>query len=516
MTSPAIDFVTSYAQAQPDWPAVVEGDVVTTWAELEEVSNRWANALLSMGVTANTKIVWCGMNSAEVVVVITAARKAGAVAVPLNYRLSPAEAGYVIDNSDATVVLFDIEQVEQLEPARALCPKVEHWLAFRTQGRAAPDWSDVLEEVAGSLAATPPQLESESSGATMIYTSGTTGKPKGALRSSGRNSEVGLALLTRIGYQPRDVYLTTGPLYHSGPLGFMAGPLMMGGTVVIQRKFDPEDWLRLVAKHRVTTTFSAPTPIRRVLDLPSDVIAGYDTTSLARFIANAAPWPFELKRRYVDAFGDTSLWEVYGSTELSVNTVMAPADQMRKPGSCGQPAPMMEIALFAEDGSRVTEPRVPGELFVRSAGTFDTYYKAEEKFEASRRGEWLTVGDIAYVDEEGFYYICDRKNDMIISGGMNIYPAEIEAALLEHEAVIDAAVFGVPSEEWGEAIQAVIVVSGDVTDEELTAFCRERLARYKVPRDFARIEEIPRTASGKTLKRELREPYWADQERQVG
>lgn len=516
MTSPAIDFVTSYAESQPDWPAVVEGDAVTTWAELEASSNRWANALLGLGVTANTKIVWCGLNSTEVVVVITAARKAGVVAVPLNYRLSAAEAGYVIDNSDATVVLFDIEQTDQLEPARALCPKVEHWLAFRTQGRTVPSWADDVERLAERAAETPPQLDHEASGATMIYTSGTTGKPKGALRSSGRNSEVGLALLTLIGYQPRDVYLTTGPLYHSGPLGFMAGPMMMGGTVVIQRKFDPEDWLRLVETHRVTTTFSAPTAIRRVLDLPAEVIARHDTSSLARFIANAAPWPFELKRRYVDAFGDTSLWEVYGSTELSVNTVMAPADQMRKPGSCGRPAPLMEIALFDEDGGRVTEPGAPGELFVRSAGTFDTYYKAEEKFEASRRGDWLTVGDIAYVDEEGFYYICDRKNDMIISGGMNIYPAEIEAALLEHPAVVDAAVFGVPSDEWGEAVQAVIVVAGDVTDQELTEFCRERLARYKVPRAFDRIEEIPRTASGKTLKRELREPYWADQERQVG
>ncbi|HEX7354231.1 MAG TPA: AMP-binding protein [Mycobacteriales bacterium] len=516
MTSPAVDFVSSYAESQPDWPAVVEGDAVMTWAQLEQASNRWANTLLQHGVTANTKIVWCGMNSTEVVVVITAARKAGAVAVPLNYRLSPAEAGYVIDNSDATVVLFDVEQVEQMEPARELCPKVAHWLVFRANGAPVPAWAQEMEALAADCPASPPPAEAAASGATMIYTSGTTGKPKGALRRGGNNPEQGMALFGLIGYQPRDVYLTTGPLYHSGPLGFMAPPLMLGGTVVIQRKFDPEGWLRLVSEHRVTTTFSAPTPIRRVLDLPADVIARYDTSSLARFIANAAPWPFELKRRYVEAFGDTSLWEVYGSTELGVDTVMAPADQMRKPGSCGRPAPMMEIALFDEDGELVTEPRVPGELFVRGAATFDTYYKAEEKFEASRRGDWLTVGDVAYVDEEGYYYICDRKNDMIISGGMNIYPAEIEAALLEHPAVVDAAVFGVPSEEWGEAVQAVIVVTGEVTDEDLTAFCRERLARYKVPRGFERVEEIPRTASGKTLKRELREPYWADQERQVG
>ncbi|MGH3744343.1 MAG: class I adenylate-forming enzyme family protein, partial [Mycobacteriales bacterium] len=323
MTSPAIDFVSSYAESQPDWPAVIDDGAVMTWARLEETSNRWANALLQLGVSANTKIVWCGMNSTEVVVVITAARKVGAVAVPLNYRLSSAEAGYVIDNSDATVVLFDIEQVEQMDPARALCPKVQHWLTFRARGAAVPSWASEIEQSAEGCSPAPPRSDGSATGATMIYTSGTTGKPKGALRRGGNNPEQAMALFSHIGYQPREVYLTTGPLYHSGPLGFMAPPLMLGGTVVIQRKFNPENWLRLVAEHRVTTTFSAPTPIRRVLDLPAEVIARYDTSSLARFIANAAPWPFELKRRYVDAFGDTSLWEVYGSTELGVDTVMA-------------------------------------------------------------------------------------------------------------------------------------------------------------------------------------------------
>jgi fatty-acyl-CoA synthase/long-chain acyl-CoA synthetase len=365
-----------------------------------------------------------------------------------------------------------------------------------------------MEALAEAAAPTPPTIDqSQATGATMIYTSGTTGRPKGALRAA-TSMENAMALFQLIGYQPGEVYLTTGPLYHSGPLGFMAPPLLVGGTVIIQRRFDPEDWLRLIEQHRVTSTFSAPTPIRRVVDLPAEVIAKYDTSSLARFIANAAPWPFELKRRYVEAFGDTSLFEVYGSTELGVDTVLVPSDQMRKPGSCGRPAPGVELALFDDDGKQITEPRVPGELFVRSAGAFDTYYKAQEKYDSSRRGDWLTVGDVAYIDEEGYYYICDRKNDMIISGGMNIYPAEIEAALLEHPAVADVAVFGIPSNEWGEAVHAVIVERETLTDDEITGFARERLAGYKVPRSFSRIGEIPRTASGKTLKRELRQPYW--------
>jgi fatty-acyl-CoA synthase/long-chain acyl-CoA synthetase len=504
MTAPVTDYVSAHAAAQPAAPAVIEDDHVTTWAELEARANRWAHVLVGLGVSPGTKIVWCGPNSTEVVVIVAAARKAAAVAVPLNYRLTPVEAAYVIDNSDATVVLFDVEQAAQLEPARAQCPKVTAWVGFRGDG---PAWAQGLELLAAGVPDTPPQVDlTSATGATMIYTSGTTGKPKGALRSQ-TNLEAALALWGLIGYQPGEVYLTTGPLYHSGPLGFMAPIQMLGGTVVVHRRFDPQDWLRLVERHRVTTTFSAPTPIRRVLDLPADTIAGYDTSSLARVIANAAPWPFELKRRYVDALGDTSLWEVYGSTELSVNTVLPPADQMRKPGSCGLPAPGVELALFDDDGTQVTDPRVPGELYVRSASTFDTYYKAQDRFDSSRRGEWLTVGDVAYVDEEGYYYICDRKNDMIISGGMNVYPAEIEAALLEHPAVADVAVFGVPSDEWGESVHAVVVERVPVDDGALVAFARERLAGYKVPRTLSRIDEIPRTASGKTLKRELRAVY---------
>ncbi len=517
MAAPTVDFVTAHAQNDPDRVAVVEGDRALTWRELDALSNRWANVLVSCGVSPGTKLVWCGMNSLEVVVIISAARKAGAVAVPLNYRLSPAEAAYVIDNSDATVVLFDVEQAEQLDPARGSCPQVTRWLAFRCGPDAVPDWADHLETLGEQVAGTPPEVAAgDAAGATMIYTSGTTGKPKGALRKAGPSTQNALALFQLIGYQPGEVYLTTGPLYHSGPLGFMAPPMMLGGTVVVLRKFDPVKWLELVQRHRVTTTFSAPTPIRRVVDLDPDVIARYDTSSLARVIANAAPWPFELKRRYVEAFGENSLWEVYGSTELGVDTVLEPADQLRKPGSCGRPAPGVELALFDEDGSQISEPGVPGELFVRTTGAFDTYYKAAEKYEESRRGDWLTVGDVAYVDDEGYYYICDRKNDMIISGGMNIYPAEIEAALLEHPGITDCAVFGVPSDEWGEAVHAVLVAAPDVSDADVAAFARDRLARYKVPRSFSRIEEIPRTASGKTLKRELRAPYWAERTSQVG
>jgi len=516
---PVTDFLSGYAAAHPQKLGVVEGDRVLDYAELNRQANRMAAVLVDLGVRAGTKLVWCGQNGIEVVVLINATRKAGAVAVPLNYRLAPEEAAYVIDNSDATVVLFDIEQVEQLEGGPAACPKVAHWVAFRCEAGDVPPWAEHLESRAAAAtdADVAPAGSADDAGATMIYTSGTTGKPKGALRRGG-DPAVAAALILHIGYQPDDVYLTTGPLYHSGPLGFMAAVQTLGGSVVVQRHFQPEPWLALVERHRVTTTFSAPTPVRRILDLPPEVIRRFDTSSLQRVIANAAPWPFELKRRYVEAFGERSLWEVYGSTELGVNTVLRPEDQMRKPGSCGRPAPMIELALFDDDGNLVEGVGEPGELFVRSGYAFDTYYKAEDKYEESRRGEWLTVGDVAYRDDEGFFYICDRKKDMVISGGMNIYPAEIEAVLVSHPAIADAAVFGIPSDEWGEAVHAVVELRPgfDVADAELAAFAREHLASYKVPRTFSRVDEIPRTGSGKILKRELRAPYWEGRATAVG
>jgi fatty-acyl-CoA synthase/long-chain acyl-CoA synthetase len=214
-------------------------------------------------------------------------------------------------------------------------------------------------------------------------------------------------------------------------------------------------------------------------------------------------------------FPPESLFEVYGSTELGVDTVLLPADQMRKPGSCGQPAPGVEIMLVDADGNEVTGtgPEHPGEVFVRSKGVFDTYYKNDAGYQANSRGEWHTVGDIAYRDDEGYFYICDRKTDMIITGGMNVYPAEIEAVLEQHPEVYDVAVFGIPSRQWGEAVHATVVRSpgSSLTGEEIAAFARQYLAGYKVPRSVDFTGELPRTGSGKLLKRQLRAPYWDGQ-----
>jgi fatty-acyl-CoA synthase/long-chain acyl-CoA synthetase len=460
--------------------------------------------------------VWCGRNSPGIVRAIHARGKVGATSVPLNYRLTPDEAAYVVDDSDAVVVYVDAELAPLFAEIRPRLPRVREIVVF--DGPAPPGMldGDALLAAASDVAP-PPSADAASHPATMLYTSGTTGRPKGAVRRPTDPSEI-LPLLERIGQVLDDVYITTGPLYHSGPGGYLGIAHLVGNTAVVQRKFDAEDWLRLVDRYRVTTTFAAPTPMRMICNLPLHVKARYDRRSMRRMIANAAPWSFALKEAYMADFGEDSLWEVYGSTELGVDTVLAPEDQRRKPGSCGTAAPGVEIKLFDEEGHEVRAPFVPGEVYVRAAGNFVAYYKAREKYEASRREDFLTVGDIAYRDDEGYYYICDRKNDMIITGGMNVYPAEIEAALDQHRGVLEVAVFGIPSEPWGEAVHAVVVPRpGHRLDAgEVIAFARERLAGYKVPRSVSFAESLPHTGSGKILKRELREPYWRGRSTRVG
>ncbi len=516
------DILTVYAGTQPDKLAVIDdkgnGDVVQwTYAEFEAQSNRVANALSALGAGPRTKIIWCGPNSPQVVAVMMATRKIGAVAVPLNYRLTAEEARYVIGHSDAEIAYVDAEYAHLFAGLVGDLPNLRHVIVVN----GAPLDGMLGEDVIASAADLAPDVPDEvvATASTMIYTSGTTGKPKGAVRH-GMDATAWLGLLGLLGYTPDDIYLTSGPLYHSGPSAFMAFGLAFGQTIVLQRKFDAEDWLRLVDAYKVSSTFSAPALIRKVCSLPAEVKSRYDMSSMRVMIANAAPWSFALKQSYVADFPPESLWEVYGSTELGIDCVLEPKDQMRKPGSCGKPAPGIEIVLFDGDGNEVTGtgPDHPGEVYIRSNVVFNEYYKQQDSYQAASRGDYHTVGDIAYWDDEGYLYICDRKTDMIISGGMNIYPAEIEAALDRHPEIYDVAVFGIPSEEWGEIVHATVVLApgSSLSAEEIAAYGREHLASYKIPRSVSFTDELPRTGSGKILKRQLRAPFWAGRAAKVG
>jgi acyl-CoA synthetase (AMP-forming)/AMP-acid ligase II len=515
------DSLTNQAEANGHATAVVVDPSggghpsATTYGELNLMANRLANGLLALGAQAGERVVWCGPNSLEVITAIHAARKAALVAVPLSYRFTAEEMHYVVDNSDATTVVIDAEQAPTLATVRDRLPKVREVVVW---GGATPEgciaWDDLLARSPESEPA--PSGTTASVGGSMIYTSGTTGHPKGALRT-GSDPETVVALLQVLGFRPgEETYLTTGPLYHSGPLMFATLAHSLGGSIVTMRKFEPSAWLKAVAEHRATNTFSAPTQLKRIVSLPPGELARADMSSMRILVANAAPVPYALKQEVIEKLGDGFLFEIYGSTELGVVSVLPPEDQLRKPGSCGKTYGPIEVKVVRDDGTEAPTGE-PGELFIRTRLAMDGYYRTEEQLAELADREWKSVGDVAYLDDEGYLYICDRKKDMIISGGVNIYPAEIEAVLHHHPQVMDAAVFGVPDEEWGESVYAILQPrAGETLDlEEVRAFVAERLASYKQPRAYEVRAELPRTESGKLLKRLLRDEFWSDRDQKV-
>ncbi len=514
------DVLQVHADGTPDRPAVVVDPsggaraTTTTYAELNALVNRLAHGLRALGAAPGDRIVWCGPNSLETITVVHAARKAGLVAVPLSYRFTAEEMAYVIDNSDATLVVADADYAPLIASVRGEIPKVKACVGYcaTAEPKEIPagfvDWRVVVN---GQPDTEPEAPDASGVGAQMLYTSGTTGKPKGALRTT-TNAAIVFALLGELGFQMgNEVHITTGPMYHSGPLAFVSLNHSAGAPIVVLRRFDPEAWLDAVKEHRVTNTFSAPTQLKRIVSLPDDVLARADCSSMRCLIANAAPVPYALKQEVIAKLGDGFLFEVYGSTEMGIITVLRPEDQLRKPGSCGKPYGDIEFRIVTDDGA-VAAPGEQGELFMSTGLAMDGYHRTDEQLNEIEDGAWKSVGDIAYADEEGYLHICDRKKDMIISGGVNIYPAEIEAVLHGHPQVLDVAVFGIPDDEWGESVYCIVQAkTGETIDlDDLRTYAAANMAKYKVPRGWEVRDELPRTDAGKLLKRVLRDEFWSD------
>jgi fatty-acyl-CoA synthase/long-chain acyl-CoA synthetase len=424
----------------------------------------------------------------------------------MNHRLTAEEAAYILNDSDAVAVFASEAFLPIVETVRGGATNVGWWILIGGERRS---WASHIDDlIAGGRVdevEVPIGL-----GGSMSYTAGTTGKPKGALRRATDPAPLLPRLQALNCLDPDHVHLVAGPLYHAAPGAFAGFALLLGNTVVVMRKFDAEEALGLIERHRCTTTFMAPTLLKRIVDLPEGTRARYDVSSMRSIVVAGAPCPTRVKEDTLRYFGPI-LYEFYGSTELGINTILGPADMLRKPASCGKAAPGVELA-FLDDQGRPVEPGTPGELFVRHYdGVFDEYYKNPAATRETMRGEWLSVGDVAWQDDEGFVYICDRKRDMIISGGVNIYPAEIEDVLHRHPDIQDAGVFGVPDPEWGERVHAAIQLRPGraLTAAGVIEFCRGRLADYKTPRAVTFHDDFPRDSAGKLVKRLLREPYWA-------
>ena len=509
----------------PDKAAAVFEDRRGSYSELNARANQLAHAILKRKFPRQSKFSIIMYNNIEFLEVYHGLTRAAMISVPINFRLVPAEMEYIINNSDAVglfvgIELFDNLQLENLpqisrENVFVIGPKDQTPQGFL-------NYEDLLDD---NPTHEPDNVEQREDDIFYFgYTSGTTGFPKGAMNTIRGTLDIVKNVFVRTAGKPhikldQRVLLVIIPICHSNSVWSTLITLWCGGTNVIfpSGKFDTEKVLQLIDNEKVTTSSMVPTMITRILELPEEVKAKYDISSLTSLGCSSAPLLTKTKETALDFFKNVRFSEGYGSTETGALTTLRHKDQMHKIRSIGQPNPGIEIKLLDDDGNVITKPQQQGILWAKVRSAFIGYYKDPEKTAESIDGEWSTAGDVAYFDEEGYYYLADRKHDMIISGGENIYPAEIEEVITQIPEVSEVAVIGVPNEEWGEEVKSLVIVKEDktITAQEILDYCKQNLAGYKRPRTVELVDDFPRTATGKILKRILRKPYWEGQERHI-
>ncbi|QDX79946.1 hypothetical protein B9N43_00965 [Denitratisoma sp. DHT3] len=500
--------VAHMAARYPERAAVIcEGHPTLSFRELDRRANQMARVFRAHGLGKGDHVVLLCSNRPEFAEVATAALQCGVVLSPVNWHLSPEDVSYVVDNCGARAFIAEGRFAAAARHAArengqrlALCLSVGDPIeGFADYGEALAAQSDAA-------------LEAPELGGMMFYTSGTTGRPKG-VRQLAEATEFGpfiryFAML--YDYQPErgDAVMATGPLYHGGSMIMCAVvALSCGVTTVLIPRWDSEECLRLIERHRISQAFVVPTMFHRLLALPEATRRRYDLGSLRLILHGGAPTPIEDKRAMIQWLGPI-LTEVYGATE-GFSMSIASEEWLRKPGSAGRPQPG---AVKILDGDLAPLPAGQvGTIYAKPAGVFE-YFNDPEKTAASHQGEFVTVGDLGYLDEDGYLFVTGRSAELIISGGSNIYPAEIDHALLAHPAVLDAAAFGVPDAEWGEVVHALVIpapgqVADDALRQELLAHCRARLGRLRTPRSLDFVETLPRNDAGKLLRTQLRDRY---------
>lgn len=505
-----------HAVNHPDKPAVLVAgtDKVLTYAELEERSTRLANALRDSGLTRGDVVGLLATNSTEIFEVYWACLRSGLYLTPINWHLAAGEVQYIVDDCDAKVLVASADLVDLALPLVNAAPKVDLFLSINGE---IPGYGDYDTFVAGG---SPIASADQPRGADMLYSSGTTGRPKGVkpplpIRQVGDPGDPYVAVFGG-GYEfgTDTVYFSPAPLYHAAPLRFGMVTQSLGGTVITTDRFDPEQSLRVIDEFSVTHSQWVPTHFVRLLRLPLEVREAYDVSSQSHAIHAAAPCPVEVKRQMMEWFGPI-LHEYYASTEANGITMIGPEDWFRNPGSVGQ-AKLGVIHICDDDGEEVPTG-APGLVYFERESMPFAYHGAPEKTVSAQHPinpTWSTSGDIGTIDSGGFLFLRDRKAFTIISGGVNIYPQEIEDCLSLHPDVFDVAVLGIPDDEFGESVLAVVqlnaevVVSDDIS-EQLIAHAREHIAGYKVPRRIEFVESLPRTPTGKLVKGALRQAYTA-------
>jgi acyl-CoA synthetase (AMP-forming)/AMP-acid ligase II len=507
-----------HAEERPDKVAYVMAGsgAQATYRELDDRSNRVAQMLFDAGLRFGDHIAVLMENRPEYFEICWAAQRSGLFYTCINWHFTADEAAYIVDDCDARVLFVSDEYRELAGELRDLMPRVE--LRVLVGGAEPLDGYVDYAELRDGFPAEP--LAEELEGTPMLYSSGTTGRPKGIKYRIAREpvgampANMGM-LTTMFGMDEDSVYLSPAPLYHSAPLFYCISTMRLGGTVVVMEHFDPETALALIERHRVTHSQWVPTMFVRMLKLPEEARTRYDLSSHRCAIHAAAPCPVEVKRQMIEWWGPI-VEEYYSATEGMGATFINSEEWLAHPGSVGRSL-LGPIHIVGEDG----EPVGPGEVGTvyfeppSSRPGFEYHKDAEKTRETFDRHGWASVGDMGYLDDEGYLYLTDRRTFMIVSGGVNIYPQEAENLLVNHPKVYDVAVFGIPDPEMGEKVHGVVQPAnwddvGPDLEQELLAYCREHLAHYKCPRAIDFERELPRQPTGKLYKRLLRDRYWGE------
>ena len=498
--------VAHHASQQPQANAVISNYGNRTFAELNANANRLARVLRDAGIGEGDSISMVSKNRPEFIEVLFAAVRIGVRFTPINFHLTGEEIGYIVDNCEAKAFIADANLDQAPAEALAYAPKLSMRLSC---GGTLPGFDAYEDAIAGQDGS---DIDNPVLGSRMLYTSGTTGWPKGVYRKD-RDPEMPQGPGTLANYQPgADLQLLTGPCYHAAPLLIdIIQPLISGVGVVMMDRWDAEETLRLIDAHGITHSHMVATMFHRLLQLPEDVRSKYDLSSMRLLIHGAAPCPVHVKQSMIEWFGPI-VWEYYAATEGGGGFIVGSEEWLTKPGTVGRPGPDFDNRILDESGNEVATGEV-GTIYMRAPdrGRFE-YYKDGDKTASSYRGDYFTLGDMGYFDEDGYLFLTGRTAELIISGGVNIYPVEVDNELLKHPAVHDACTFGVPNDEWGEEVRSIVKLrdghaGDDHTKQVLEAWLRERLAAFKCPRNILFVDDVPRSAAGKVQRRQVRDEY---------
>ena len=497
--------------ASPDGTDITRGELLAS-------CNQLVHGLRARGLGHGDCVATFLPNGAPMMELYLAVAQAGMFLVPINWHLTGPEAAYILEDCDAKAFVSD-------ERFADTAKKAADEAGMKPEQCFAVGSVDGFESYEGLKAGQSSELPADrTSGLVMNYTSGTTGRPKGVRRklspldpdTSGTLTSVFL-MMFGMTQEDDNVHICGSPLYHTAVLTFASSALHLGHAVVLMDKWTPESMLALIDQYKVSNSHMVPTQFNRLLTLPEDVRKKYDVSSLRWMVHAAAPCPQDTKWKMFDWWGDC-IYEYYAASEGG-GTLVTPEQWKKYPGTVGTAWANSEVRILDDDGNDVPTGEI-GTVWMKMGAAEFEYHKAPEKTAENRRGEYFTVGDVGYLNEDDFLFLSDRKSDMIISGGANIYPAEIEKDMQACPGVADVAVFGIPNDDWGEEVKAVIqpdegVAPDEAFRERIYAFCKDHIAKFKTPRTIDFIEEMPRDPNGKLYKRKLRDPYWEGQERQI-